>query len=103
MRRVHLRRHPNILKRLLVHVAAFNLGLVMRKLLGRGTPRGLQGYDAALFFILLRLLRAVGAPPVAWKEYADSPKPFEPLRSLPEPSNNALLTAKKKTVSTTGC
>src|SRR2546427_2637495 len=43
MRRVHLRRHPNILKRLLVHVAAFNLGLVMRQLLGRGTPRGLQG------------------------------------------------------------
>ena len=26
--------HPNILKRLLVHVAAFNLGLVMRKMLG---------------------------------------------------------------------
>src|SRR3989475_9428366 len=43
MRRVDLRRHPNILKRLLVHVAAFNLGLVMRQLLGRGTPRGLQG------------------------------------------------------------
>ncbi len=43
MRRAHLRHHPNILKRLLVHVAAFNLGLVMRKLLGRGTPRGLQG------------------------------------------------------------
>src|SRR5439155_18864336 len=42
MRRVHLLRHPNILKRLLVHVAAFNLGLVMRKLLGKGTPRGLQ-------------------------------------------------------------
>ena len=34
MRRVYLRRHPNILKRLLVHVAAFNLGLVMRKLFG---------------------------------------------------------------------
>src|SRR5881296_4294407 len=42
MRRVHLRRHPNILKRLLVHVAAFNLGLVMRRLCGKGTPRGLQ-------------------------------------------------------------
>jgi transposase len=49
MRRVHLRCHPNILKRLLVHVAAFNLGLVMRQLLGRGTPRGPQGYDPALF------------------------------------------------------
>jgi len=52
MRRVHLRHHPNILKRLLVHVAAFNLGLVMRKMLGRGTPRGLQGYDSALFLTL---------------------------------------------------
>ena len=42
MRRVHLRRHPNILNRLLVHVAAFDLGLVMRKLFGKGTPQGLQ-------------------------------------------------------------
>jgi transposase len=52
MRRVYLRRHPHILNRLLVHVAAFNLGLVMRQLLGRGTPRGLQGHDAALFLTL---------------------------------------------------
>jgi transposase len=103
MRRVHLRHHPNILKRLLVHGAAFNLGLVMRKLLGRGTPRGLQGHDAALFFILLRLLREIGASPLAWKEYADSLEPLEPPRSLPKPSTNALLTASKRHVSTTGC
>jgi len=103
MRRVHLRRHPNILKRLLVHVAAFNLGLVMRKLLGRGTPRGLQGYDAALFFSLLRLLREVGAPPLAWKEYADSREPLRAPGCLPAPSDNPLLTATKETVSTTGC
>ena len=43
MRRTHLRGHQNILKRYLVHVAAFNLGLVMRTMLGFGTPRGLQG------------------------------------------------------------
>lgn len=42
MRRVHLRHHENILKRLLIHVAGFNLSLIMRKLLGRGTPRGLH-------------------------------------------------------------
>jgi transposase len=30
MRRTHLRGHPNILKRLLIHVAGFNLGLVLR-------------------------------------------------------------------------
>ena len=43
MRRTHLRGHPNILKRLLIHVAGFNLGLVMRKLLGAGKPRALAG------------------------------------------------------------
>ena len=43
LRRVHLRGHPNILKRLIVHAGAFNLGLLMRRLFGRGTPRGLQG------------------------------------------------------------
>ena len=41
MRRVWLRGHENILKRYLIHVSAFNLGLVMRGLLGSGTPRGL--------------------------------------------------------------
>ena len=41
MRRVWLRGHGNILKRYLIHVAGFNLGLVMRKLLCAGTPRGL--------------------------------------------------------------
>ena len=43
MRRTHLRGHANILKRLLVHVGGFNLGLLMRTLVGVGTPRGLQG------------------------------------------------------------
>ena len=43
MRRTHLRGHARILKRLLVHVAGCNLGLLMRTLFGVGTPRGLQG------------------------------------------------------------
>jgi hypothetical protein len=43
MRRTHLRGHSNILKRLLMHVAGFNLGLVMRSLFGIGKPRVLQG------------------------------------------------------------
>jgi hypothetical protein len=41
------------------------LGLVMRQLLGRGTPRGLQGYEAALFLTLLRFLREVAVPNLA--------------------------------------
>ena len=43
MRRVHIRGHGNILKRLLIHVCALNLGLLMRAVCGVGTPRGLQG------------------------------------------------------------
>ncbi len=57
MRRTHLRGHTNILKRLLIHAGGFNLGLVMRHLLGIGTPRGLQGRVAAVVGTLLALLR----------------------------------------------
>ena len=48
MRRTHLRGHDNILKRLVVHCGGFNLGLLMRTLVGVGTPRGLQGRLVAL-------------------------------------------------------
>jgi len=74
MRRVYLRRHPNILKRLLVHVAAFNLGLVMRKLFGKGTPRGLQGYRAALFLAILQRLSEVWAPRRALENFMMAPR-----------------------------
>ena len=100
MRRVHLRHHPNILKRLLVHVAAFNLGLVMRKMLGRGTPRGLQGYHSALFLTLLRLLCAAWASARARKHHA---YPFEALAPLPQLPENGLLTGQKTSLSATGC
>jgi transposase len=61
MRRTHLRGHSNILKRLLIHVGGFNLGLVMRHLIGIGTPRGLQGRVAAVIAALLVLLADVRA------------------------------------------
>ena len=57
LRRVHLRGHPNILKRLLLHVCGFNLGLLMRPLTGVGTPRSLQGRAATVFDALIGLLR----------------------------------------------
>jgi transposase len=43
LRRMYVRGHENVLKRLLVHAGAFNLSLWMRTLFGIGTPRGLQG------------------------------------------------------------
>lgn len=52
MRRTHLRGHENILKRLLIHVGGFNLGLLMRKLVGVGKPRCLQGAMGALRTLL---------------------------------------------------
>jgi|TARA_B100000315_G_scaffold123816_1_gene113810 transposase len=51
MRRLHLRDRGNILKRLLIHDAACNLGLLMRKVVGVGTPRGLQGLRSGLHVI----------------------------------------------------
>ena len=51
MRRTHLRGHENILKRQLVHVGAFNLSLILRQVLGAGTPR--QWKDLAEAHLLL--------------------------------------------------
>ena len=58
MRRTHLREHPNICKRLLIHHAGFNLGLLMRKRFGFGKPRVLQGLRG-LLAALSGLLRAI--------------------------------------------
>lgn len=49
MRRLRLRGRVNASKRLLLHAAAANLGLVMRKKYGFGTPRGLAQAMAAVF------------------------------------------------------
>jgi transposase len=61
MRRTHLRGHANILKRLFVHIGGFNLGLLMRTLIGVGTPRGLQGRLAAIIALVFTLRTQVVA------------------------------------------
>lgn len=64
MRRTHLRGHGNILKRLLIHVAGFNLGLMMRTAFGIGKPRcaqdGLPAGILGVFSVLVRLLTTAG-------------------------------------------
>lgn len=55
MRRTHLRGQENILKRVLVHVAGCNLGLLMRRNFGFGTPRGLSGLLSSLLSIKFRI------------------------------------------------
>ncbi len=55
MRRVHLRGHRNILKRVLVHPGASNPGLLMRHLIGVDTPRRRQGRAAAVLALGLAI------------------------------------------------
>lgn len=67
MRRTHLRGHLKILKRLLVHVAGFNLALVMRSMFGVGKPRGLQrGLWAGILNVLDSILGLLGRLGSLW-------------------------------------
>jgi transposase len=67
MRRCHLRGRENILKRQLVHVGAFNLSLILRRLLGAGTPRELKNRVGQVFSRLLRaLLNLTTADSLIW-------------------------------------
>lgn len=72
MRRTHLRGQDNILKRLLIHAAAFNIALLVRKLHGIGKPRTLQGASVELANALLRLWTALtrlyAANGAAWED-----------------------------------
>jgi transposase len=52
LRRTHLRGRENVQKRYFVHVAAYNLGLVMRQLIGAGTPKQLAARGAGLLWLL---------------------------------------------------
>jgi transposase len=55
MRRTHLRGRDNILKRVLIHVAGCNLGLLMRRNFGFGTPRGLSALFSSRIFLLVHI------------------------------------------------
>ena len=52
MRRAWLRGRENLHKRYLIHVAGFNLGILMRALFGRGTPRQAADARNALLVII---------------------------------------------------
>ena len=56
MRRTHLRKRNNILKRLLLHAVGFNLALLVREHYGIGKPRTLQCVSEAI--LLLQIVMA---------------------------------------------
>jgi transposase len=100
MRRVHLRGHTNILKRVLLQTAALNLGLLMRTLFGVGTPRSLQGRAAAPLAALWCLIRL---PQMLWEAIWTMYRPLTSLNDLLDhrAARPPLLT--RQMVFTTGC
>ena len=62
MRRIHLRGRQNVLKRLLIHVGAFNLSLIVRTLLGSGTPRELSNRSISLILVFFFSTQGTSAP-----------------------------------------
>jgi transposase len=99
MRRTHLRGHENILKRLLIHAGAFNLGLLVRGILGVGTPRGLQGRLASVFATLLVLL---GAPRRRLAVIGISHRFIEAMRDRRSPTT-LLVNSSAEATCTPGC
>jgi transposase len=88
MRRLHLRGRTNILKRLVVHGAGFNLGLYMRSVIGVGKPRQLTLTTLKLLFDLViqpSSLRSLSAHsfPARQTLGAHLPSPFAPIPFLP--------------------
>jgi transposase len=82
MRRAWLRGRDNLKKRYLVHVAGYNLGLIMRLLVGAGTPREfLAGASARL----LALTTADGAVLVALTVAAGTETAMLVVALMPEP------------------
>ena len=82
MRRVHLRGRENILKRRVVHSGAANLGLLMRKLFGKGTPRGLTGTPATILSATYAFLRPWLAPATLFRNFSDSMAQANPAPTI---------------------
>lgn len=87
MRRTHLRSHSNIMKRLLVHIAGFNLSILLRHVLGAGTPRQLAGLRGAQRRIAAYFWRTITALMAGlWCRFRNVASRIG--RSLANPANN---------------
>ena len=95
MRRVHLRGKNNIAKRALIHAAAFNLSLILRRMLGVGTARQAADFVAALCLVFLNLSQAENMLLAM-----ESPRPT--ARPTNPPCHLRSLSRTKETLST-GC
>ena len=100
LRRVYLRGHTNIRKRLLIHAGGLNLGLLMRQLIGVGTPRGLQG---RLVAVLTRLLTLIRTPREAVTCHRSPLQLFSRLERFSIASNSVAQIGVRELAFTTSC
>jgi transposase len=84
MRRAWLRGRENLTKRYLVHVAGYNLGLIMRLLVGAGTPREFMARASAHLLVFARADGTVAAVLVVT---TDAEAAMLVLSVRPEPSD----------------
>ena len=84
-RRSWLRGLVNVSKRYVIHAAAYNLGVILRKLFGVGTPRSLQGRAAAACAALLAMLRTL------WQRFATHTTSDRDPNDLPTPMTTGSL------------
>ena len=103
MRRTHLRKHNNILKRLLIQVAGMNLGLLLRSRYGIGTPRGLQGLSRTLHFLTALLAQAVNCDREQYMESGVTTESFVTPNYHPCLCANSDTLEFAKLISTTDC
>ena len=67
LRRVWVRGHDNVRKRVLIQAAGCNIGLLLRRLTGVGTPRSLQGRVlSAIYGLIGRLIDRWGRLTSPW-------------------------------------
>ena len=83
LRRVWVRGHENVRKRVLIQAAGCNLGLLLRRLMGVGTPRSLQGRAlSAILGVIERLMdlwgRLTGLWGANWAPAAPGAQPLAP-------------------------
>jgi transposase len=95
MRRIHLRKRNNILKRLLFHAVGFNLALLLRERYGIGKPRTLQGVSDSILFLQI----AMAAFWACWIESVENNEPASNSFCF----SDAFSVDEAFRISTTGC
>jgi transposase len=95
-----VRGHENVLKRLLVHAGALNLGLWMRTIFGVGTPRSLQGRVVALDALIAAWWALIdNAIAAIWSQHRDHARSDSSSLQF----SRRRIGPVKITICTTGC